>query len=73
MELIDLSSLEILTRAHFPTLAVARHVVTRSAARIGFALHLLTSSKQPDVRLYCYKGSKLTKDTLPGAGHAIIG
>jgi hypothetical protein len=55
MELIDLSSLEILTRAHFPTLAVAQHVVTRSAARAGFVLHLSISSKQPYVRLHCYK------------------
>jgi hypothetical protein len=62
MELIDLSSLEIFTWANFPTLAFAQHVMTRSDARAGFALHLLTSSNQPYVKLHYNKGSKLTKD-----------
>jgi hypothetical protein len=65
MELIDLMDLEVLAHSQFPTLIEAQYVITRSAARLGFALHLSSSSKQPYVRFHCYKGGKPAKARAP--------
>jgi hypothetical protein len=61
MDTIDISDPAVLATQHFASLAIAQQVISRSAARLGFGLHLSSSSKQPDVRFHCYKGGKQSK------------
>jgi hypothetical protein len=61
MEFIDSMDAEALERTEFPTLVVVQQVIAKSAARVEFALHLSTSSKQPDMRFHCYKSGKPAK------------
>jgi hypothetical protein len=56
---------EILEKIEFLTLVVAQQVITRSAARLGFALHASTSLKQPYVRFHCSKAGKPAKVRAP--------
>jgi hypothetical protein len=65
MEFIDLLDREVIAGIRFPNLATAQQVITRSAAQLGFALHLSSSSKQPYVRFHCYKGGKSSKTRQP--------
>jgi hypothetical protein len=67
MDAIDLTDRAILESQHFETLVIAQEVIMRSAARLGFALHLSSSSKQPDIRFHCYKGAKQSKNRQPNA------
>jgi hypothetical protein len=65
MELIDLMEAETFEKTEFPILVVAQQVIARSAARLGFALHLSASSKQPYLRFHCDNGEKPTKVRAP--------
>jgi hypothetical protein len=65
MELIDLMDAEAFEKTEFPTLVVAQQIMTRLAARLGFALYLSASSKQPYLRFHCDNGGKPTKVRAP--------
>jgi hypothetical protein len=62
MDLVDISSTDLLAAIDFPNRLVAQQVLIKSAARLGFALHLSSSSKQPYIRWHCYKGTKPSKN-----------
>jgi hypothetical protein len=47
MDATDLTDRVILESQHSETLVISQQMITRSAARLGFALHLSSSSKQP--------------------------
>jgi hypothetical protein len=61
IDTIDISDPAVLATQHFASLAIAQQIVSKSAARLGFGLHLGSSSKQPDVRFQCYKGGKQSR------------